>query len=577
MGIKNYLEEQLRTKLSILLDIEQLQSPEQVVGFDDDSFRQVSSWELYQKSIQVTRDRKRRYLEYDRMDENADIKMALDTYAEEVTVANREKERTVWVSSESEEISEILHAMFDRIELETNLYGIARSISKYGDDFEQVLYDDTRGVYQFKYLEPNRIDRYVDDQNRLRGFKVEAAKSVAGQVSGASLAQPWDFIHFKIVGVIRDGWGESMLMGIQQSFRILEQMETALALYRLFRAADRNVFYIDVGTASTDQAYSIVEKWRQTYRKRKWFQSENGAQGAGQVEFKHNPIDLIEDIFWPVRKDSESRIEKLQGSNNVGDIADIEYFRNKVRNGLGIPPEYFGSTEGTGAYNAAAGLAAQDMRFSRKVGKIQRALINGIEKLCKIHLGLIGIDHKTVEFKVRMEPLSYLQEMQKVEAFTGKVTAAQGLVEIAMSLGFDPQATAKYVFKHLLFTSDDELNEFFALQEEAVAEQMQAQVDSAEQEKQDQSKLNRAQTQSLFAKAKGAATNKAKTMGGNSGVTVSSKKPTAKSKTKTENITEMDEIMSMLEASRKHINDAKKDKATFSGTTSIVEIEGSTK
>jgi hypothetical protein len=83
----------------------------------------------------------------------------------------------------------------------------------------------------------------------------------------------------------------------------------------------------------------------------------------------------------------------------------------------------------------------------------------------------------------------------------------------------------------------------------------------------------------LFARAKGAATNKAKTMGGNSGVTVSSKKPSAKpkSKGKTENITENDELIELLIASRNHINDVKKDKNVFSGTSSIVEIEDSSK
>jgi len=573
MDTKSILNEDLRNRLKILLDVEGLESPEQLVGFDETNYRGISSWELYQRSLNVSRDRKRRYQEYDRMDEDADIKSSLDAYADEATVMNRERERTIWVTAEDQQVEDIIHGMFDRVKLEDLIWGIARATAKYGDDFEQIIYDD-QGVKVLKYIEPTRIDRYVDQQNRMRGYKVEGAKASFGLPSGEALADPWDFLHFRIHGVVRDGWGESMLLGVMKIFRMLEQLETSLALYRLYRAADRNVFYIDVGTAATDQAYSIVERWRQTYRKRRWFQNNGGNdQGGGAVDFKHNPIDIVEDIFWPVRKESQSRVEKLQGSNNVGDIADIEYFRNKLRNGLGIPPEYFGSTEGTGSYNAAAGLAAQDMRFARKVIKLQRAIMQGVTKLCQYHLAFLEIDPSQVNFVVRMEPLSYLQEMQKNEAFTSKIVAAQGIVQMALELGMNPQGVAEFVFKRLMFSNDDDMTAFFQEQEEAVADAMQQQQDQQNQQFDSEQKMQKAQTQSMFAKAKAGATNAARTPNtGGKGKT--SAKPKRSTKAESLNESDVQDMIAFLKANRKQIQEIKKDKAVFSDPDSIVEVAG---
>lgn len=532
MALVENLKQNLRDRLRNLLDLESLQSPQQLVSFDDGTQRNVSSWELFQKAVATTRDRKTRYLEYDRMDENSDIHASLDAYADECAPTNREKKRSVWVTGPDQDINDELHKMLDTIKIEDMMYGLARSLAKYGDDFEQVFYDDERGVYMIKYIEPNRVDRVVDDQNRLRGFKVEGLKSLSATTQ-VGVADPWDFVHFKINGTIRDGWGESILFGVQKIYRTLEMLETATALYRLARAADRNVFYVDVGTASSDQAYNTVQLWRQTYRKRKWFESQGNEKGSGGVDFKHNPIDILEDIWWPIKKDSQSRVEKLQGSNNVGDIADIEYFRNKLRYALGIPPEYFGGgDQGSGLFRSDAGLVQQDMKFARKCTRLQRAIKAGVRRLCQIHLALRGVAPADMQFEVSMEPLSYLEEMQRMEAMMTRVTVLQGLVEMGMALGFDPQAWSEFLLEDIMAMDDERIAEFLQGQAENLAAQMQ-QVKDNEQEAHDQDmKQAKAQTQSLFAKAQQGKEQAAKTPGGNSGVSVKKKKPTAKPKKK---------------------------------------------
>jgi hypothetical protein len=526
------VKQALRDRLRSLLDIEQLESPQQLITFDEATFKNVSSWELFQKSVSYVHERKARYIEYDRMDENSDINASLSAYADECSPVNREKKRKLWVSGPSEEINDALHMMLDTIKFEDMVYGVARSLAKYGDHFQQVFYDTERGIYMVKYIEPNRMDRQMDDQNRLRGWKVEGLKTFGGSRT-QSLADPWDFVHFKINGTVLDGWGESMLAGVQKTFRTLEMLETAQALYRLARASDRNVFYVDVGTASSDQAYNIVNMWKQTFRKRKWHEANGAEKGAGGVDFKHNPIDPIEDIWWPVRKDSESRVEKLPGSNNVGDITDIEYFRNKLRYGLGIPPEYFGSTEGgSGLFRSDAGLVQQDMKFARKCLRLQSAVRAGVTRLCQIHLALLGVPSDGMEFTVEMEPLSYLEEMQRMEAMMTRVTVLQGLVEMGMVLGFEPQAWSEFLLSDIMALDDENISRFLEGQAENLAAQMQQQKDNEQEQHDSEQKQSKAQTMSLFAKAQQGKEQAAKKPGGNSGVTVKKKKPSAKSKPK---------------------------------------------
>jgi hypothetical protein len=511
------MKDSVRQKLALLLAGENLESPQQLSAFSDTIHRTVTSWELYQQSIQGFRDRKTRYREYDRMDESSDVKASLDAYAEEVTIRNKENDRTVWIVSENNQLVDDVHDLFDQIKLEENIYGIARGIAKYGDDMERLYYTGD-GLYHMQYLSPDRVDRVTDEQGRLRGYKLleSAGSGLSGTASAYKEAHPWDILHFKINGTYRDGWGESFLAGIAKTFRILEQLEIALALYRLHRAADRTIFYIDVGTTSNDQAYSIVEKWRQMYRKRKWFDAQKN-----EVDFKYNPIDVIEDMFWPVRPNSESRVDKLQGSNNVGDIADIEMFRNKLRYGLRIPKGYWGDDDG-GVFDAKAGLVQQDMKFARAIERLQRAIIAGITKLIQIHLTIKGQNPNPNRFKVRMEPVSYLSEMQRMEALNQRVIVLQGLVEVGQALGFDQSAWAEYLMKKVMFSTDDEFNEFMEEQAAAVAEKQ-----NDDRDFQDQSR--KAELDS-FNDAKAAATKRAKTPGGQSGVTAKSGMTKAKSK-----------------------------------------------
>lgn len=512
--VKKMLEstpEGIRTRLGYLLGLEGLESPAQLSDFEDNpaAYRAVTSWELFSKATQAVRDRKARYAEYDRMDEDADIKAALDAYAEEVTQRNRDKNMTIWATGESEEMVNEIHDLLKRLKVEEWMYGLARSIAKYGDDFEQVYYDEN-GVYHVKYIEPTRLDINRNDQGMVTGYRI------AGQTSSASttvaIAQPWDFVHFKINGAIRDGWGESMLAGVLKAWRILNMLETALALYRLYRAADRTIFYIDVGTQTPDQQYATVEKWRQTFRKRRWFDSSKN-----EIDFKQNPIDLLEDIFWPTAKDSPSKVDRLQGSSNVGDIADVEMFRNKLRNALGIPPGYFGGSENSGMFNAASGLAQQDMHFARRVERLQDALIAGFTKLIQINFSVQGIDPNSMQFELRMEPLSYLSEMQRLEAINSQIMALQGLVQTFQMMGFDPVATAEFCLKYALHVSDDDLRGFLQSQIENMAAAMEQQNDMMQQQ----------QSQMAFDNAQKGMQQKVTTPGGNSGATVSSGKKAA--------------------------------------------------
>lgn len=506
----------LRQRLALLLSIDDLESPQQLYTFDDNVQKTISSFEMLQRSLRGTRDRKARYREFDRMDENSDISSSLDAYAEEVTVLNREKDRTIWAVSDSQEIVEIIHALFDKLRIENEIFGYARCVAKYGDDFERLYYDE-RGVYHWHFLEPAKVDRITDEFHRLRGYELEM--EVGLNTTGVKQkANTVDVLHTKIYGASRDGWGESFLHGIHRTFQVLDQLETALALYRLHRAADRNVFYVDVGQATPDQAFAIVNRWKQMYRKGRWFNS-----GKGEVDFKHNPIDIIEDYFWPVQKGSESKIDRLAGSSNVGDIADIEMFRNKLRYALGIPKGYWGEDDG-GVFDAKAGLVQQDMKFAKKVERLQRAIIQGMTRLVQIHLILIGRESAVGSFQLRMEPLSYLSEMQRMEGLQQRVIVLQGLVEVGQMLGFDPEAWAEYLMKKVLFTSDEEFNDFMAMQAEAVAakQKLAGEADDAEKEA--------IKSGEAFSNAKAGASQRAKRPGGQSGGKSAKSKATTKAK-----------------------------------------------
>lgn len=408
-------------------------------SFDEPNLGRNYSW--YNAQLQFELNRRSIYHLVEEMDNFDLVSSALDIYSEEATQTDEEVGRAVWIECDDADIKRELMELFDRIGMEDRVFGLCRSMCKYGDDFEQIIASTSKGVVTLEFIQPQRLTRIEDRFGRLKGFApgVHTDFEIRDpeKVKKLRISKPWDFIHWRIQSSRREmKHGETVLMAVRRVWRQLKIIEDSLVLYRLNRATDKDIYYIDVGNQTPDQQWQTVHRFRRELRKKFYVNTT-----TGQMRQQYNPRTADEDLYIPIPKDSNTKVERLSGANPQGDIYDVDHFRNKFFAAIRIPKAFMGYEEDV---NAKATLVSQDIRFARGIKRIQRAFKHGTTQLCKVHLALrghevVGDDGKDlIKFKVKMAPINYLDEMARAELFTLKHEITMKMLELARPSGDPP-------------------------------------------------------------------------------------------------------------------------------------------
>jgi Bacteriophage T4-like portal protein (Gp20) len=383
---------------------------------------------------QISQDRIIRYTDFDMMDGTSDMNVALDIYAEEATQTDPRTNRVVWIEAKDEKIEAEGQAWCRRLRLDERSFGLARNIAKYGDLFEYLLIS-SEGVYNMQFIHPSRVGRVETD--RLIGFSCPDLARLVLRAGGGGTQEemfmPWDFVHLRMEVFDRESiYGKSYLEGLRKIWKELQILETMVAIFRVTKAVERKVFYVDVSDSSQQEVKKLMDTYRDHLKKNKFIDPI-----TGDFRIDVNAITPLEDIIFPIRGDNKSRVENLTQSPDIGALEDLHYFRTKLRAGLGIPKAYFDQdTEGMG-FHANQALALQDMRFSRKIQRLQRSVRAGLTRAFAIHLTLKGIAWKPGEFLIKMAPVNQIYEQLKEEWWLKRAELANVLIPIAALAGFD--------------------------------------------------------------------------------------------------------------------------------------------
>ena len=177
-------------------------------------------------------------------------------------------------------------------------------------------------------------------------------------------------------------YGKSVAAYGVQTFRSLRLMEDAMLIYRLARAPERRIFYIDVGNLPSSKAEMFMERVKEKFKKEKY-------QRAGGVDARYNPLSADEDYFVPVKGNAGTRIETLPGAQNLGEVTDVSYFRDKLLAALKVPKDYVVAGKDQ-APEKKANLSELDVKFARAVARVQHDIEVGLETLAKRHLVMKG-------------------------------------------------------------------------------------------------------------------------------------------------------------------------------------------
>lgn len=368
-------------------------------------------------------DRMSRYSDFSEMEATPEIGSALDIYAEE-TVSGDDKGRVLHIYSENNRIQEILEELFyDVLNVDFNLVMWARNLCKYGDFF---LFNDISPEYGVINAYPIAISEI----EREEGFDAQDPMAVRFRwiTQGNQLLENWQVSHFRLLG--NDAflpYGSSVLESARRIWRQLILMEDAMLVYRVIRAPERRVFYIDVGNIAPEEIENYMQQAQSSLKRQPVVDKTNG-----KVDYRYNPYSVDEDYFLPVRGgESGTRIDTLAGGSNAAAIEDVQYIQKKLFAALKIPRAYLGYDEDVGA---KATLAQEDIRFSRTITRIQKTIIAELNKLAMIHLYCHGFEgEELADFNLRLTNPSSVAQQQKLQLIQSQFeiagAAPEGVVD----------------------------------------------------------------------------------------------------------------------------------------------------
>ena len=433
---------------------------------------------------QLEMNRKRRYKDYEEMDDYPEISASFDIYADDSTLKGIRNEH--WkIDSESEDVIEEVEKLFDRVHLHRFLWDIVRNTVKYGDCFIEVVLDinkEQEGLKKIKILNPAYVLRVEDQFGYLKEFLQEVPEKTSLDSFGAGMfmgGKPNRYIkldknqiiHFRLHSSDPAfyPYGKSIAASCHRTFKSLRMMEDAMMIYRLARAPERRIFYIDTGNLPTQKAELFIERIKEKFKKEKFYNAT-----TGNIDARFNPLSVDEDYYVPTRNGAGTKIDTLKGAENLGEVDDVKYFRDKLLAALKIPKDYI--VEFDKSPERKANLAQLDVKFARVVLRVQKCIEVGLENIAKRHLQLKGYPPSLVkDLKIKLPDPSDMFAKRKLDLDEQKTRVIQAVKGLGL-------LSNKTLYKEYYDMTEPEIEREMAQIDEEAQQAAQKQAEAAQQQ-----------------------------------------------------------------------------------------------
>ncbi len=468
---------------------------------------QLASWlpEVYAGSP----NRLIRYMQYDNMDNDTEINTALDTIAEFGTQEDEVsglpfniQHSGIPTDTETKILSKTLEQWCNLNQLYKRSFRIFRSTIKYGDQIflrdpetyelywcdpanvEKVVVNETAGkkieTYFIKNLDPMFQEKIATEVSPLHSRPYGAGQGIAGimapvnanqgggyqtsVIDGVDQGTPIDakhVVHISLTEGMDTSWpfGISILEPVFKVFKQKELLEDSIIIYRVHRAPERRVFFIDVGNMPPHKARQYLEQVKYEVQQKRI--PGKAKDGSSVADSAYNPMSMLEDYFFAQTAEGRgSKVDTLPGGENLGQIDDLRYFNNKLLRGLRIPSSYLptGPDDGSAIYqDGKVGVAyIQEYRFAKYVERLQKQIEEDLDREFKLFVKFRGIeipaDQYSIEFNKPMNFSSY----RDLQIETERAQLFNQLAQV-------PYMSNQFKMKKYLNLSDEEMVENEAL------------------------------------------------------------------------------------------------------------------
>jgi hypothetical protein len=454
-----------------------------------------------------TPNRIERYMQYDTMDMDSEVNAALDILAEFCTQKDKENAtpfQTFYrgnpTSTEVKLIKESLQKWTKQQQFETRIFRIVRNAFKYGDVFfirdpetkkwlfvdaakvTKIIVNESEGKIPEQYVVRDinfnfknliAVTPHGTTNTSPSGTSTSYSGGSQGRGMVGNVSQPpgtrfhnqtnevtvdaKNVVHISLSEGLDANYpfGNSLLESVFKVYKQKELLEDAIIIYRVQRAPERRIFYIDVGNMPAHMAMSFVERVKNEIQQRRIPSSTGG--GNNVIDASYNPLSASEDYFFPQTAEGRgSKVDTLAGGTNLGEITDLRFFTNKLFRALRIPAAYLPTGIEEASNTVADGKVGtayiQELRFNKYCERLQNSIVETFDLEFKLWMESNGVNIDPSLFELKFNPPQNFAAYRQSELDTARAATFAQLQEI-------PHLSKRFAMKRFLGMTQEEITE----------------------------------------------------------------------------------------------------------------------
>jgi len=395
------------------------------------------------------------------------------------SIVSDEKDQSVSISLDnlqySEAIKKRIRSEFDTVlrllDFNTKGHDIFRRWYIDGRLFYHKVIDKSdlkKGLVEVRYIDPKKIKKVrqvnkkkdnttqIDLIQDIEEYFIYNDKGLKmGTTEGIKISS--DSITYCPSGLIDQNKGHvlSYLHKAIKPINQLRMIEDSLVIYRISRAPERRIFYIDVGNLPKVKAEQYLRDVMNRYRNKLVYDAS-----TGEIRDDRNHMSMLEDFWLPRREGGRgTEITTLPGGSNLGEIDDIKYFQNKLYRSLNVPISRM-EAENNFSLGRSTEITRDELKFTKFVQRIRKKFTPLFTDMLKTQLVLKGVI--TIEEWDRIKEhiqYNFLQdghfaELKKAELLNDKLQSLQSIEQYIGTF-----FSKEWVQKNVLGMTDEEIEE----------------------------------------------------------------------------------------------------------------------
>lgn len=432
---------------------------------------------------------------YREMSMHPEVEKAVDDVVNEAIIVE-DKKKIVQINLDDVQLSTNIKKLITN-EFETIL-GLL-DFNKFGFDLFRRWYIDGRiyyhviiditkptdGIKELRYVDPRKLRKVREVKARKnrqtqnvnietfqeyfvyneKGFQNKAGE-VGTQTSSTGLKiAPDSIIH--VTSGLLDPNNTVVLSHLHQAIKPLNQLralEDATVIYRISRAPERRIFYIDVGNLPKIKAEQYLRDMMVRHKNRIVYDAS-----TGEIRDDRKFMTMLEDYWLPRREGNRgTEITTLPAGQNLGELADVEYFQKKLYESLNVPTSRL-QQDGTFNFGQDSEVSRDEIKFAKFIDRLRSRFnsifLDTLEKQLLLKNIVTPDDWKTIKNLIMFDYAqdNYFEQQKQSAVLRNRINTVQ-LMDPYIGRFYSNE----YIRKHVLYQSDEDIEE---MDEQILAEQ----------------------------------------------------------------------------------------------------------